>query len=735
MERWTRAMIRFRWPVVIVWLVILLVGGYSSSRLPDLLSNTFTMPGTDSERARTILKDHYGDRSDGAFTVVYQVPNANDPSLRVRLQQGLDRAAKKVPTGQARPLVVGSDHVLYGDIVSTLSIADAKGYTDDVLRALPHDDGVTPFVTGQAAIQHDLDPIFDEDLRTGELLIALPIALLVLLVVFGLSAAVTIPLLFAACTIMGTLGAVYAFAHYVTMATYVTNLVQLIGLGIAIDYSLLIVYRFREELGRHDSKDDAIVKTMATAGRAVIFSGATVAIGLALLLFMPSPFMRSMGIGGFLIPLVSILAAATLQPALLSLYGRRGVKRAHVADFVRRIGIPLPRLAGTEDIEKGFWARLAHAIMRRPTSFLAVGSAILVALAIPLFALELTPGSASGIPKHPQAVHGFDILRGAVGPGALSPTQIVVDSGGPGHVTDPDVQSSIRTLVSDVERDPEVAYVRYRPTRPFLDSSGRYAQIVVAGKHEYGQQPSQKFVRHLRNDIIPAASWPSGVDVLAGGGPPQGVDFIDRSYAVFPWLVVGVLLLTYLLLMRAFRSLILPLKAVALNLLSVAAAYGALVIVFKWGLGDDLWGLYQFDQIEAWIPIFLFAMLFGLSMDYEVFLVSRMREAWDETHDNTQAVVEGIERTGRIVTAAAIVMVAAFSGFIAGRVVGLQEFGFGLAIAIFVDATIVRALLVPSMMALFGRWNWWLPPTVARVVRVKPSPLEHRKPALRPAGR
>jgi RND superfamily putative drug exporter len=269
--------------------------------------------------------------------------------------------------------VVGSDHVLYGDIVSTLSIADAKGYTDDVLRALPHDDGVTPFVTGQAAIQHDLDPIFDEDLRTGELLIALPIALLVLLVVFGLSAAVTIPLLFAACTIMGTLGAVYAFAHYVTMATYVTNLVQLIGLGIAIDYSLLIVYRFREELGRHDSKDDAIVKTMATAGRAVIFSGATVAIGLALLLFMPSPFMRSMGIGGFLIPLVSILAAATLQPALLSLYGRRGVKRAHVADFVRRIGIPLPRLAGTEDIEKGFWARLAHAIMRRPTSFLAVG--------------------------------------------------------------------------------------------------------------------------------------------------------------------------------------------------------------------------------------------------------------------------------------------------------------------------------------------------------------------------
>jgi len=197
-----------------------------------------------------------------------------------------------------------------------------------------------------------------------------------------------------------------------------------------------------------------------------------------------------------------------------------------------------------------------------------------------------------------------------------------------------------------------------------------------------------------------------------------------------------VLVLTYLLLLRAFRSLLLPLTAVLLNLLSVAASYGMLVIVFKWGVGSDAWGLYQYPQIEAWIPIFLFAMLFGLSMDYEVFLVTRMREAWDETKDNTRAVALGLERTGRIVTAAAIVMVAAFSGFIAGRVLGLQEFGFGLAVAIFLDATIVRALLVPSLMALFGRWNWWLPERMARVVRVRPSPLEPaRKPALRPAGR
>jgi uncharacterized membrane protein YdfJ with MMPL/SSD domain len=464
---------------------------------------------------------------------------------------------------------------------------------------------------------------------------------------------------------------------------------------------------------------------MATAGRAVIFSGATVAIGLALLLFMPSPFMRSMGIGGFLIPLVSILAASTLQPALLSLYGRGGIKRAGVAEFLRRrLRLPLPRLAGTADIDRGMWARLAHAIMRRPSVFLAGGAALLIVVAIPAFALKLTPGSAFGIPQHPQAVRGFNILSQAVGPGALSPTQIVVDTGAPGRAKDSAVQRSIQSLDAKLRQDPEVASVRYRPAAPYIDSSGRYAQVIVAGKHEYGAGPAQSFVHRLRGTIVPSVLWPPGVRVLAGGGPPQGVDFIDRSYQVFPWLVLGVLVLTYLLLMRAFRSLILPLKAVVLNLLSVGASYGALVIVFKWGVGHDLWGLYRFEQIEAWIPIFLFAMLFGLSMDYEVFLVTRMREEWDETRDNARAVAEGLERTGRIVTAAAIVMVAAFSGFVAGRVVGLQEFGFGLAIAIFLDATIVRALLVPSLMALFGRWNWWLPPRIARVVRVPPSPLE-----------
>ena len=332
MERLTRLMIRYRWAVVTVWLVVLLGGGYASTKLSGLLANTFTVPGTDSERVRTVLSSDFGDRSDGSFTVVFQTPNAEDLGVRSGLQARLDEAARVVPSGQAHELRVAGPHLLYGDVTSTLKLSDAKGYTDDLLNAVGKPPAGRAYVTGAAAIQHDLDPIFNSDLARGES-IALPIALLVLLAVFGLSWGITIPFLFAGSTIMGTLGIVYLLAHELTMATYVTNLVQLIGLGIAIDYSLLIVYRFREELERPGSVDDAIVRTMATAGRAVIFSGATVAIGLALLLAMPIPFMRSMGVGGFLIPLVSIVAAAdaaaraalALRTARRQAGARRGV--------------------------------------------------------------------------------------------------------------------------------------------------------------------------------------------------------------------------------------------------------------------------------------------------------------------------------------------------------------------------------------------------------------------------
>ncbi len=771
MERWTRFVLRHRAWTLGVWGIVLVAGVVANLGLSKLLSNEFTVPGTDSERARAILKQDFGQRDDGTYLVVFKVRNTNDATVRKTLEAKLRVAAAVVPGGKAEELQPAGKDVLFGNVTSPLALTKAKNYTEKVRKAIGQPAGAKAYVTGQAAIQTDLDPIFKSDLAKGEA-IALPIALLVLIGVFGVSLAVLIPFIFAACSIFATLGIVFLVAHQMSMAIYVTNLVQLIGLGIAIDYSLLVVYRFREELARpwpasppgrrsrppepprppdrtplsgsvppalsppaahaqepaRDARalaklrqDDAIVKTMSTAGRAVVFSGGTVAIGLALLLFMPLPFMRSMGVGGFLIPLISIAAALTLQPALLSVWGRTGMKSV--------------LLGGTPSETSGFWHWLSGNIMRRPVAFLAGGAALLVTLALPAFTLKLTPGSAFGSPQTPESMRGFNVLRDAVGPGALSPVQVVVDAGGAERVVLPPTQAAIGRLIARARRDPEIALVRYRLAQPFVDETGRYAQISLAGRHEYGEPPSQAFARRLRSTIIPAARFPAGVRVLAGGGPPQGIDFLDRSYQYFPWLVAAVLVLTYLLLMRAFRSIVLPLKAVLLNLLSVGASYGALVIVFKWGLGKDLLGLYKYSQLEGWIPIFLFAMLFGLSMDYEVFLVTRMREAWDEGEDNAQAVAHGLERTGRIVTAAAIVMVAAFSGFVAGSILGLQEFGLGLAVAIFVDATIVRAILVPSLMALFGRYNWWLPDGLAKFVRVPPSPLErHPPPALRPAG-
>jgi RND superfamily putative drug exporter len=679
-ERWTEVVLRFRLLVVAIWAAVAVAGIWSATRLSPLLSNSFAVPGTDSERARAILADRFGERTDGSFVVVFASKDAGAARRRLRA------AAAVVPTGSAGPVRVQGG-IAFGDVDTTLELKRAKRYTDDLRRALAGQPRA--YVTGQPAIQRDLDPVFASDRRRGEA-VAVPAALLVLVALFGLSLAVVIPFLFAACTITGTLLLVYVLAHRLAMVTYVTNLVELIGLGLAIDYSLLVVHRFREELARGRPVDEAAAATIATAGRAVVFSGAAVAIGLGLLLFEPVPFIRSIGVAGLLIPLVSMAAALTLQPALLSLFGRRaGVAR-------RRDG--------------GAWERLAASIMRRPKTYLAAGTAVLLALAAPALALDVTPGSLSGIPSTTDSMRGLALLRARVGQGVVTPTEVVVDAGGPGAVRAAPVRAAVTRLSDSLTHDPEVAIVASGRRPPYVDAGRRYARVIVAGRHEYGDARTRRFVERLREELIPAARFPAGAVVHVDGPPAQGVDFLARSYGRFPWIVLAALALTYVVLLRAFRSLVLPLKAVLLNLLTVAAVYGVLELVFR-------------KPIDGWIPIFLFAVLFGLSMDYEVFLVSRMREAWDEERDNIRAVGHGLERTGRVVTAAALIMVAAFMGFVAGRVAPLREFGVGLSVAVLLDATIVRAILVPSLMAVLGRWNWWLPARVARVARVAPSPL------------
>jgi RND superfamily putative drug exporter len=716
-------MIRYRWAVAAAWAVLFLVGGAASSGLSDLLTNRFTLPGTDTARAEKILEEQFGQKSTGSFSIVVEGQPGTAETLVPRVRAAAERAAEELPTGRLAGVRAVSDAVVAAQIVSNLEPADAKGYTDDMRAAAGDIAGAGLYVSGQAAIEHDLDPVFAQDLKVGELFIAIPIALAILVFVFG-TLAFLIPFVFAAASIVVTLGLIWIFANFMELTTYLQNLVMLIGFGIAIDYSLLVVYRFREELRNKKSEEDAIVRTMETAGRAVVFSGSAVGIGLALMLFMPLPFMRGFGIGGLVIPLVSVLCAVTLLPVLLYFIARP----------LDRVRLLPQRLLDRRDAEYNFWVRLSRAIMRRPAAFAAGTAALLVALTLPVFALELGPGSNEGIPQDLEGVQGLNVISEAVGEGALAPTEVVGDTGRAGGVESAGVRSALGELQQGLSADPEVAAVNFGSGPQYVDSTGRYFRMEVVGKSEYGSPPALDFVDRLRDDILPSAGLPDGVEVYAGGGPPSGVDFLDLTYGAFPWLVLAVLVLTYILLLRAFRSVVLPLKAILLNLLSIGAAYGLLVIFFKWGGAEPL-GLISFDQIEGWIPVFVFAMVFGLSMDYEVFLVSRMREEWDAGKDNETAVSLGLAKTGRIVTAAGLVMFAAFTGFVAGSIVGLQQFGFGLAAAILIDVTIVRALLVPSAMALFGRWNWWLPANVARVFRVKPSPLAPKPAAAGARGR
>jgi uncharacterized membrane protein YdfJ with MMPL/SSD domain len=708
--RLTRVVLRHRVAVVVAWAVVLLVSLPAMAKLSSLLTNRFSLPGTDTHRAELILEDHFGQTSTGSFTLVVRGPPGSAERLAPAVERAASRMASGLPTGKLAGVQPVSDSVVTATIVSSLQAADAKRHTDELREAAGRVPGaLETYVTGQAAIEHDLDPVFSHDLKIGEFLVAVPVALAILVFVFG-TAAFLVPFVIALVSIPATLAIIWIVANFMELTTYLQNMVMLIGLGIAIDYSLFVVYRYREERVRWPTREQAVVRTMETAGRAVVFSGTAVAIGLALMLFMPLPFMRGFGIGGLIIPLVSVLAALTLLPVLVY----------YLVRPLDRIRLVPRAVSERREGDRNFWVRLSRAIMRRPVLFAAGTTALLLALASPVLALDVGPGSNRGIPQDLQAVRGLNVIGGAVGDGALAPTEIVVDTGRAGG--DPVARAAVVRLVAGLERDPEVAAVQTGSAPRFADATGRYLRLIVTGKSEYGSPAALSFVDRLRGEIVPGAGFPGGAHVYAGGGPPGGKDFLDLTYGAFPWLIAGVLLLTYLLLVRAFRSLLLPLKAIVLNCLSIGAAYGLLVIVFKLGAGEHL-GLIGFDQIEGWIPVFVFAMVFGLSMDYEVFLVSRMREEWDNGRSNEEAVSHGLASTGRIVTAAGLIMFAAFMGFVAGSIVGLQQFGFGLAAAILIDVSVIRALLVPAAMKLFGRWNWWLPGSVARVFRVPPSPL------------
>ncbi len=742
---------RFRWPVVAAWVVVVALSAYASAGLNDLLSNRFDIPSTESTQVLNVLQQDFGQRGDSTFVLVTQADGGSKvtPQLLRETTAAAGRAATAL--GDARVgTVQTSGDLAYVSIGTTLEPGKAQVLVPQMREAIGPISGATTYLSGQTAINRDLQPIVNEDLIRGEL-IAIPIAIIVLLFIFGTIISTFVPLAFALATVPTTLGIVWIAAHRIDMAIYVTNLVTLIGIGIAIDYSLLVVYRFREEmlaiqrrkLGHEgdarqvpltrDEVREALRPTMEYAGHAVVFSGLTVAVGLAGLILLPLPFIRSMGVGGLVIPLISILAAITLLPALLSLLGV-WLGRVRV--------VPVRVLEARMDSSSGFWVRLSSAIMRRPWPFLVVGSAVLIALALPTLQISLTPGSNKGLPTQSEAVQGMLLLEDSVGAGTLAPSQIVVDTGRADGVWQPAELAAMGRLAASLRADPamspeptavaSVSDVLAKGDTPaarqqaikagLVDPTGRYALILAASQDAYGSVEAQDLARRIRGTDVPDARFPADTTVLVGGGPGAGIDFIDQIYGSFPYLILFVLSVSFVLLMRAFRSVLLPLKAVILNVLSVAAAYGLLVMVFQYGWAE--WaGLHPTGQIEAWIPIFLFAMLFGLSMDYEVFLVTRMRELYDGGLSNEEAVGQGLQRTGRIVSAAAIILVSAFAGFLFGSLAAFQQFGLGLAAGILIDATLIRMILVPAYMRIAGDINWYLPSWLARILRVEPSPI------------
>ena len=726
LERWTLAVIRKRALVLGTWLILAALGILASANLTGLLTTSISVPGSQSAKADQILAGAFNENVEGTFTVILNFKKASQAQLD-GINAKIASATSQIPTAK-----VQQHKAIGGTLVTTIStsftLIDAASYTPKLRKALIDRGLADALVTGPPAINFDVTPVLADDLHKGQL-IALSLALLLLLIVLGLSWAVFIPFIFAGATIAVTLGIIYVIAQKFLMVLYIPNVIELIGLGLAIDYSLLIVHRFRREIlgsggADNGSVERTIIRTMESAGRTVALSGIVVAIGLSTLLLLPIPFLRSLGIAGLLVPVISISAALTLQPALLSFFGAKAVMP------LRLKNLQFKGLLSKGELMDGFWAKTSRHVIRRPKIILLATVVLLGALASATLWLEVTPSSLTALPKGIESAQALTYATDRAGLGVITPNEIVIDLGSAAMAQDPGVMSARNALAEKISSDPEVFLVAKGESAPYVESSGRYLRIFVIGRHEVGAPQSQALVKELRNIYIPGSIFPQGTKIYLGGAPAQGVDLLDSLAKSLPWIIFLALALAFILLVRAFGSIVLPLKAIAMNLISVAVAFGSIVLVFKFHVGQSFLHTYHLEQLEAWALIFIFVLIFGLSMDYEIFVVSRMKEARENGASNSDAIVIGMANTGGVVSAAAVILVAALGGLVFGHFAGLQEIGVGLACGVLIDATIIRGLLVPSAMALFGRWNWWLPPRIAHLAKVKASLLEVREARL-----
>jgi RND superfamily putative drug exporter len=582
------------------------------------------------------------------------------------------------------------------------------------------------WVTGAPAFVRDVETVSQRDLRRAELIV-FPVALVTLFLVFGSLLAAMMPLAVGAAALSLVLVSLFVVARTTELSIFVLNLATMLGLGLAVDYSLFVTSRFREELVRQGGDVAlAVERTTATAGKAIFFSGLTVLIGLMGLSLFELMFLRSVGIAGVIVVAWSTVAALTLLPALLSVLGTR----------INRFA--MPRRTASHADTRGFWARLARGVMTRPWAVLIPTLALLLLLGAPFLHANISSSDATIIPPELESRQGFDLLVSEFGAGAISPFFVVLESTS-GTITDQQLGAIYDEGVK-LAADPRVtrvqsivspslskqqallaARVQRGLTGMGVDiglnrlASERTAVIIVYADALPNDAASKALLADLRATEMP------GFEVLVGGGTAEIVDLVDGVYTDFPRAVALVVAATYIVLLILFRSLILPLKAILMNALSILASYGALVWVFQEGHLSQYLGFTPLGFVEASLPVVMFCVLFGLSMDYEIFLLSRMREEWERSGNNTQAVAMGLQRSGRIVTAAALLVVVVTGSFVSAELVLVKSLGFGIALAVLLDATIVRALLMPATMRLLGDWNWWLPSPLRRLLPQLPT--------------
>ena len=694
LANWTKAIIKHRFSVMTTWLLLIVIGSFAATNLNQHLTTSLTVPSSDSAKAQEILLQNFGENLEGSFTIFFKFNQATDSEI-TEFKAKIYETVAEIPTARVTQLRAISG-VLFASVTTNYSLTEAAKYTSALRESLVKHGLPEAMVTGPPAINADVSPVLDQDLHRGQL-IAITLAFLLLLLVLGISWAVLLPFIFAAATISLSISLIYLIAQKFLMVLYLPNIVELIGLGLAIDYSLLILYRFRRELQISENSDiaGAIEPTMNSAGRTVMTSTITVALGLATLLLLPIPFMRSLGIAGLVVPLTSLVAAITLLPALLSYFGK------YLATPSKYSG-----LLAKKDFQNNIWAKVARLSLKWPKRVFAISLTSLLLLASGALWLQLTPSALTALPQNLESAKALTLVTSNVGPGVITPSVIMVDFGQPGLAASISTADARRALTAKLSQDPEVFIVATDVTPTFVDSTGQFMRIFVIGRHSLGAPETHDLVDRIRSKHLFDAGFPAGTRFYLGGPPAQGADLLDRVTTYFPWLIALALILTYLLLMRAFKSIWLPIKAIALGLISVAVAISAIVCVFRFSMGTTWLGTYQMDQVEIWALVFLIVVLFGISMDYEVFLVSRMREAIDRGATNDEAIVEGMSRTGGVVTAAALIFIAAVSGLVGGHFLGLQQIGIGLAVGVFIDATLIRGFLLPSAMVLLGKYNW-----------------------------